>query len=115
MSRAQRDRGARGELEIVRLLQDRGWPARRGFASGGGAGLGGDIEGGPPGWTWEVKRTNRLQLYAALDQALAAAAPGERPVVASRRDGDPWLAHLHLADLLDLIDPPTNHDHRRQP
>jgi Holliday junction resolvase len=103
MSRAQRDRGARGELEVVGLLQDAGWPARRGFASGGGTGPGGDIEGGPAGYTFEVKRTNRLQFYAALAQAEAAAASGEHAIVAFRRDHDTWCAGLRLGTLLDLL------------
>ena len=103
MSRAQRDRGARGELEVVQILQEAGWPARRGFASGGGTGPGGDIEGGPVGYTLEVKRTNRLQFYAALEQAETAAAPGERAIVAFRRDHDSWCAGLRLQTLVDLL------------
>lgn len=102
MSRASRDKGARGELEVLGLLHAHGWPrATRNFASG--ARGNGDLAGGPAGVVFEVKRTERLDLPAAFRQAAADAGEDAVPVVAHRRNGSPWLATLPLAELLRLL------------
>ena len=103
MSASQRNKGARGELEIVELLTTAGWPAVRGFASGGGQGGGGDIVGGPEGWSIEVKRTNRWQPWQAIDQASEACNEGQRPLVFTRPDRREWHCFLKATDLIDLL------------
>lgn len=101
MSRASRQKGARGELEVVDAARAAGFPAcRRAFASG--ASGGGDLTG-LPGICIEVKRTERLDLPGAFRQAQAAALPTEIPVVAHRSSRQPWLATLPLDDLLALL------------
>ncbi len=104
MSAGSRRKGARGELEVLELLQAHGWTrAHRNFGSGSAGG--GDVTDGPAGVVLEVKRhAGRLDLPAAVRQAEAACGPGDLPVVAHRRDGEPWGATLPLEDLLDLLE-----------
>jgi Holliday junction resolvase len=89
MGKPSRDKGARGELEIVRLLQASGWDqANRSFMSG--ASGGGDIVGGPDGYHVEVKRTETTQPWAWIEQCRRAKAPGEQTAIFFRRNNSPW-------------------------
>ncbi|MDQ6607748.1 MAG: hypothetical protein M3Z06_14530 [Actinomycetota bacterium] len=103
MTASQRRKGARGELEVLALLHAAGWPrAHRNFGSGSRGGA--DLVRGPAGVLLEVKRHGgRLDLPAALRQAQAACGPHDLPVVAHRRDGEPWWATLPLDELLALL------------
>ena len=104
MSSSERRKGAEGEREVVALLAAHGYGrAHRNFGSGSAGG--GDIAHGPQGFVFEVKRhRGRLDLPAAVRQAEAGCAPGDVPVVAHRRDGEPWRATLPLEDLLALLE-----------
>ncbi len=103
MSRKSRDKGARGERELAkeisRLFRVE---ARRGVQYQGGPDSP-DVVAEIPGIHWEAKRTEKLSLYAALDQAIGEAGEGSIPVVAHRRNGKPWLAVVRLDDLPDLV------------
>jgi Holliday junction resolvase len=103
MSAGHRRKGAAGELEVVDLLHAHGWTAaHRNFDSGSAGG--GDVARGPEGAVLEVKRhRGRLDLPAAIAQAEAAAGDPDLPIVAHRRDGQPWRATLPLEDLLELL------------
>ncbi len=103
MSASQRNKGARGELEVVELLKANAWPrAHRNFGSGSAGG--GDIARGPEGTSIESKRHGgRLDLPRAMRQAEEGAAETDVPIVAHRRDGERWLATLPLGDLLELL------------
>ncbi|MDA0334267.1 MAG: hypothetical protein O2782_03785 [bacterium] len=50
----------------------------------------------------EAKRTERLNVYEALAQAIRDAGQ-DVPVVAHRRNGGDWIVILRLGDLLALI------------
>lgn len=102
MSASERQKGARGELEVLQLVRAR-WPrATRNFASG--AAGNGDIAHGPAGVSIECKRTERLRLRDAWRQAeLDASAAGVLPVVATRWNGGRWLAVVELEELLALL------------
>ncbi len=53
----------------------------------------------------EVKRhRGRLDLPAAIRQAEDGAGERDVPIVAHRRDGEPWRATLPLDALLELLD-----------
>lgn len=99
----ERQKGARGELEVLGLVQAR-WPrATRNFASG--ARGNGDIANGPDGVLIEAKRTERLRIRQAWAQASRDAnRAGLTPIVATRWNGGPWLAVLELDELLALLE-----------
>ena len=110
MSRAERSKGARGELEVLELVRVH-WPrATRNFASG--AAGNGDIAHGPAGVILECKRTERLRIRDAWRQVTRdalLAGGATTPILATRWNGarfepaPPWLAVLELEDVLDLL------------
>lgn len=51
----------------------------------------------------EVKRTERLQLYQALEQAMVDA-DGKPSIVLHRKNGKPWVALVRLDDLPVLVE-----------
>lgn len=97
-------KGARGELELAHYLTDHGHPARRGQQYRGG-GDSPDVICPSLPFHFEAKRTERLSLYPAVDQAIADAGQGKVPVVAHKRNRKPWLAIMRLSDLLELLEP----------
>ncbi len=106
-----RTKGKVGELEFAALLRAQGYTeARRGQQYRGG-GDSPDVVG-VPGVHHEVKRTERLALYDAVDQARRDAADGAMPVVAHRCNNDKrrgscrgeWLFVLGAADYFKLIE-----------
>ena len=100
MSKASRDKGKRGEREIVALLRDLYPDARRGFQSRQGDDEA-DVECTP--WWIEVKRVKAQETpRKAMAQAVAAT-DGRVPVVFSRRDNSDWLVTMRVSDWLDVV------------
>jgi hypothetical protein len=103
VSASQRLKGASAEREVVQILHRHGW----GFAertSRGVAQIGcGDIAHGPAGVHLEVKRSERLNICAALDQAIRDAHELDIPVVVHRPSRHVWMATLPLEELLPLL------------
>lgn len=96
-----RDKGKRGELEVVNAFKRFGFEARRGYQARDGAETPDVIlDGGDDLWV-EVKRGKRPSPYGALDQARKACGSRE-PIVVTRRDGDKWYAFIELETLLPL-------------
>lgn len=103
MGAKSRRKGAVGELEWAKFLTARGFPSRRGQQYNGLEGEDVKTEGLDELVHWEVKRTEALSLYAALDQAIADA--GTRiPLIAHRRNKKQWLVILRGTDLLQLAE-----------
>ena len=103
MSKRSRDKGKRGELLLRDVIRQHGWPgAERGQQRHGGPDSP-DVRGGPPGYHFECKFTERLSASQALDQARGDAGPGEVPIVAHKSSRRPWLAILSLDDLLKIL------------
>jgi len=98
--RKSRNKGAQGEREWARFLTDHGFPAHRGRQYHGGAGTP-DVAGGIPGTHAEVKRCERLNLYAALEQVTGDAGDS-MPYVAHRRNGKPWVVVMRAEDFVKL-------------
>lgn len=98
--KGQRSKGGRGEREIVQLLRDIGFDARRNFQSGGAGG--GDIIG-VPDHCLEVKRQERVCVWEWISQCGAAARPTETAVVAFRRSSSPWYAVLDAGDYFAMV------------
>lgn len=103
MSASQRVKGATGELEIVHLLRAHGWPQAQRTHDGRIQSMRGDISGGPEAVHIEVKRHERLNVPAALDQIARDANPLDLPLLVHRPSRHAWMATLPLEDLLPLL------------
>ena len=103
MSASERAKGARGELEVVKLLHAHGWTEAKRTSDGRAQIERGDIADGPIGLHLEVRRRETAAIWAWLKQAEREARDGNIPVVAFRRSRSKWYAALELEDLLALL------------
>lgn len=101
MGKPSRDKGARGEREVVAALRRYGLRAERTASLQAAASAG--EPGHPdvslpdfPGLHVEVKRQETLRLPAWTRQADAAAGDGADAVVAYRQSGQPWRVCVEL-------------------
>ena len=93
-------KGSAGEREFAAFLTAEGFPAHRNEQRfQGGVGRPDVAAEGLAQYHFEVKRTERLNLGAAMAQAEHDAA-GRIPAVVSRRNRKPWLITLKLSDWL---------------
>lgn len=97
-----RNKGKRGELEWAAYLTELGYEARRGQQYRGGP-ASPDIIGGIPGTHAEVKRVERLDIRAAIHQAVVDAGDAI-PYVAHRRNREEWLITLRAADMIRFME-----------
>jgi hypothetical protein len=98
-----RDKGKRGEREARdALIEHLICSARRGQQHCGGPGSP-DVVTSIRGTHFEVKRTETLSIYAALQQAIDDAGSNV-PVVLHRRNNKPWLAIVELSRLRELAE-----------
>jgi hypothetical protein len=98
--RGARSKGARGENELAQMLTDElGFIVKRklGQARDGGD----DIQVGK--FRIEVKRREALRLDEWCQQVEACCQPTEVPIVAYRRNGQPWRAVVPMAWLIRQI------------
>ena len=98
--RHSRNKGQRGEREIVAFLTrlgytgaGRGWQSRQGHAQC-------DVEGTE--WWIEVKRGKKVNVRSAMRQALSDR-DERRPMVVWRDDREPWMVSLALEDAAALF------------
>ena len=96
-----RAKGKRGELEFARLCRDHGYDVRRTAQYCGNTGEASDVVG-LPGIHAEVKRVERLDIYAAVSQAQRDAKTGEMPTVFHRKNNCPWLVTMTFDQWIDL-------------
>jgi hypothetical protein len=103
-----RSKGKRGELEFSKYIVERfkgttidGEPVacRRGQQFRGGIDQPDVITNVP--LHFEVKRTERLRVYDAVEQAVRDG--GDKAVVAYKANHKPWLAILPMDAFLDLL------------
>lgn len=99
MGKLSREKGKRGEREWARFCREQGYEVRRGQQY---SGIGGADCVGLPGIHQEIKRTNRLALYEALEQSKRDAKEGEIPVVAHRKDHHEWVVVMYAEDWFEL-------------
>ena len=95
-----RQKGARGEREIAKILRQRGYDARRGQQYSGANGDADVV--GLPGIHIEVKRVEALNIDKAMEQAITDAKPGEMPAVYHLKNGKEWKATVRLKDFIKL-------------
>ncbi len=101
MSRSQQRKGKGGELELASILNEYGYPVKRGGSQTFGTVP--DITG-LPGIHVEVKRQERLNLTEAMKQATRDADRFQdgMPTVFHRRNRQPWLVTMLLDDWMQL-------------
>ena len=93
-------KGKGGELELAAFLREHGFDARRGRQFNGADGSA-DVTG-LEGWHIECKRVEQGNLYDWLDQAKRDSG-NSKPVVMHRRNNEPWVAIIDLADFIALV------------
>lgn len=101
MARASQIKGKAGEQELARILRQHGYEIERGGCLSFGEKP--DLMG-LPGIHIEVKRTERLNLDAAMNQAIRDSARfGDgSPAVFHRRNRQPWMVTMLLDDWLEI-------------
>ena len=93
-----RQKGKRGELEIVHFMKRFGFDAKR---SQQYCGLQGDADVvGVPYLHLEIKRVEALNLDKAMEQSIRDAREGEIPTVVHRKDRQEWKITLSLEDFM---------------
>jgi Holliday junction resolvase len=93
-------KGKTGERELASVLRSHGYDCRRGQQYCGADGSADVI--GIDGLHIECKRTERLNLYDALDQARRDAKDGNTPVVMHRKSHCDWVVILRLDDFMEI-------------
>ena len=97
-----REKGKRGERQWRDELRANGYAARRGQQFAGSPDSPDVICDGLPWAHFEVKLVERLDLYAAMDQARRDSA-GKAPLVAHRRNFWPWLVTMDAERFYRLL------------
>lgn len=92
-------KGKRGEREVVKLLQEYGFEARRGQQFAGGPDSP-DVVHSIPNVHIEVKFRQQLNLYDALQQAKKDD-PDKVSVIFHRKKNKKWLVTLEAEEFLD--------------
>lgn len=99
--RRSKQKGKRGELEAAKALAEcLGLEARRTQQYSGTEGTSDVVTPACP-IHWEVKRTERLKLREAVEQAVGDST-GDPPVVLYRSNRCPWVAIIPLEALADV-------------
>ncbi len=97
-----RAKGKRGELEVVAVAKAAGFPDAARTSDGRAQDQRGDISGVPL-LHLEVKRVQRFDIEAWMDQARSDRPPGTIATVVHRRNDMPWLATMDFDALLGLV------------
>ena len=105
MALHSRGKGAAGELEAAEALSAVLGECRRTVQYSGRAGTADVVCEYAPGLHIEVKRTERLNPYLFLDQAIRDSAKTNRvPLVVCRSSYKPWLIVCRVSDLQRLAE-----------
>lgn len=101
MGKMSKTKGKIGEREVAALLREYGFVGQRGVQYQGGKDSADVL--GLPGYHIEVKRVERFDLEAAMDQARNDAAGAAVPVVFHRKSKRDWVVVLDAKDFLQLV------------
>jgi hypothetical protein len=97
-----RDKGKRGERELAHELQARGYSGARRSQQYCGANSDADVVDALPGIHIECKRVEKLNIYAAIEQAKNDCAPWNIPAVFHRRNREDWLVTMTLDGFMQI-------------
>ena len=107
-----RQKGARGEREWRDELRAQGYEAHRGQQFCGGGDSPDVTCKSLPQYHFEVKRTERLNIYDAYEQAVRDSLGTQKtPIVAHKRNNQPWLVIMtadHYFELIRETNPPPS-------
>ena len=95
-----REKGARGERELARVLRQYGYNSRRGQQYSGANGDADVV--GLPGIHIECKRVERLNIHDSMNQAKRDRRENEIPAVFHRKNNCEWLVTLTLDDFIKI-------------
>ena len=99
-----KQKGKRGELELAKALQQYGYDVRRSVQYNGKAEEGQPDLLGLPHIHVECKRTEKLKLYDAIDQAKRdSKGTDQLPVVFHRKNNCEWVAIMTLDDWMTIF------------
>lgn len=101
MSRAERDKGSRGELEVAAIFRAAGFACDR-TPNSGGLRIVGDLYGEALPFHVEVKRQEVARPWLWYEQSITEAPDSVTPIVAFRRNRSRWLALVDLEALVAL-------------
>ena len=101
MGKLSREKGKRGEREVVALLKEYGFKARRGQQFKG-AKDSPDVIHDIPGVFIEVKQKEQLNIHAAMKKA-GEEADGDTPLVFHRKNGMKWLVTMEANEFLFIM------------
>lgn len=104
-----REKGKRGERDWAGFLTENGFPAKRGQQFRGGLESPDVVCERMNRYHPEVKLTEKLNIYNAMDQAVKDG--GDKiPYVAHRRNRKPWIVIIDALDFLDLVEKAEKYD-----
>lgn len=101
MGKMSKTKGKVGEREVAALLREYGFGGARGVQYQGGKDSA-DVTG-LPGYHIEVKRVERFDLEAAMDQARNDADGAAVPVVFHRKSKRDWVVVLDAKAFIQLV------------
>lgn len=96
-----KQKGKRGELEVVKMLREIGFEARRTAQYCGNTGDAADVIG-VDGLHLEVKRAESLHIKDWIAQAERDSKEDETPVVVFRSNGEPWRVCIDADTFFDI-------------
>ena len=97
-----RDKGARYERHIAKVLRDYGYEAERGCQHAGGRDSP-DVKSNMKGVHIETKKVEHLNIWSALEQSARDAGDDEIPIVIFARNRTPDYVALTLDDFMKLF------------
>ena len=97
MSKAQRDKGARGERQVSQILNDYGFNSRRGMVFVKEEDIVSDLP-----IHFECKFQERTSIHEWMKQSVEQCR-GKIPTVVHRRSREEWLITMKFEDFLKLI------------
>ena len=95
-----KDKGKRGERLCAAKMRENGYDARRGVQYAGSPDSPDVV--GVPGLHLEVKFTEKLRLWDAMEQSIRDAGENEIPVVMHKKNNSEWLCILRLDDFMPI-------------
>lgn len=101
MSINSRRKGASAEREFIKNFLAEHWPEACRNLDQFGPDKRDTLNCG--GTHWQIKRQERLNIWAALDQAESEARNSDLPVVAFRRNRSKWYVALEADELITLL------------